>query len=174
MDIAMLRPTLEEIPAVVLPEGYRLISAAELDDPAPLWAQVINDAFGDTNWTADRPREEFMNKPQYDPSGVFFILHGEDPVSTAFAWLDTPEEKELGRVHWVGTVEGHRGKGLGANVVCAVLHHHRRRNLKRAYLTTQGKRVPAIRLYMRLGFEPWPRSTEEAVEWEAVRKVIGI
>ena len=170
----MLRPHLDHIPPVVLPAGYRLVTAEQLEDPAPIWAQVINESFGDTHWPPDRPREEFMSKPQYDPTGVFFIFWGDedDPVSTAFAWRDTPEEKELGRVHWVGTVERHRGKGLGQSVVCAVLHHHRARGMQRAYLTTQAKRLPAIRLYLRLGFEPWPRSDAEAAEWEGVMKAL--
>lgn len=169
----MLRPNLDNIPPVTLPEGYRLVTAAELENPAPTWVRAINESFGDANWTPDQPGREFMSKPQYDPTGVFFIFCGDEPVSTAFAWLDTPEERELGRVHWVGTLESHRGKGLGQSVVCAVLHHHRAKGMQRAYLTTQAKRVPAIRLYLRLGFEPWPRSEEEEEEWAGALKTLS-
>jgi mycothiol synthase len=174
VQIAMLRPDLEDIPEVTLPAGYRLVTAAELDDPAPMWAQAINTSFGDTDWTPDQPRAEFMSQPQYDPTGVFFICHGDEPVATAFAWLDTLEERELGRVHWVGTVEAHRGQGLGKSVVSAVLRHHRAKGLTRAYLTTQAARLPAIRLYLRLRFEPWSRSDVEEQEWEGVREALKL
>lgn len=165
MNIMMLRPNLDGLPEIRLPEGYRLVTAGELPEPEPVWVEVINRAFGDQDWSLQSVRRDYVNQPQYDPAGVFFVCCGDEPVATAFAWCDVPEETALGRVHWVGTVIEHRGRGLATAVVVAVLRYFAGRGFERAMLETQSYRAPAIRCYQMLGFEPFPRSPEEEAEW---------
>jgi ribosomal protein S18 acetylase RimI-like enzyme len=172
LNIMMVRPSLNDLPPVTLPEGYRLLTAAGLPDLAGRWAGVINAAFGDQDWTPESATRDYINQPQYDPAGVFFIAREAagaggalDLVATAFAWLDTPGETELGRVHWVGTCAEHRGRGLANAVVLAVMHYFARHGFARAMLETQSYRAPAISCYQALGFEPYPRNAEEEAEW---------
>jgi mycothiol synthase len=165
LNIMMLRPDLADLPAVTLPEGYRLLSAADLPDPAPAWVQVINASFGDQDWTVESVTRDFISQPQYDPQGVFFVAHGEELVATAFAWRDTPDEAQQGRVHYVGTCAEHRARGLGRAVVLAVMHYFAQRAFARVMLETQAFRAPAIRCYQGLGFAPFPRNAEEEAEW---------
>ena len=166
--ILMTRPDLEDLPEVTLPEGYRIVSAAEFDDPAPMWAEVINRSFEDRSWTAEHVHENFISREQYDPAGVFLVMHGEEAVATAFAWPDTPQERESGRIHWVGALEQHRGKGLARAAVTAVMQYLRRHGFQRTHLETQPYRLPAIRLYLSLGLEPTPRNEEEQAAWDEV------
>jgi len=172
--ITMVRPNLEDLPAVCIADGYVLKTAADFGDPVPVWIEAINNSFEDTNWTSEYIHAEFMDKQQYDPAGVYFVMHGDTPVSTAFAWIDDPDEQVMGRVHFVGTRPEHRGKGLARGTVSAVLHRLRERGLQKAMLGTHPFRLPAISVYLKLGFEPAPGDDpEQQAAWEGVMKGLG-
>ncbi len=171
--ILMTRPHLDDLPPLAVAPGYRLATAAEFENPAPMWAQLINRAFTDQNWSEAYIEENFRSKPQYDPHGVFFVMHGESAVSTAFAWLDEPGETQRGRIHWVGALPEHRGKGLGRAVVLAVMHYFRERGFSQTYLETHPPMLPAISLYLSLGLEPTPRNPDEEAAWAEVMKNLG-
>ena len=166
--IKMIRPNLDGLPAVALPAGYRLATAEEFDDPAAMWAEIVSASFPDTVWTVDYVHEHYMDKAQYDPSGVFFAMAGEEVASTAFAWRDEPRESTCGRVHWVATRPAHRRRGLASSVVVAVLRYFRDRGFASAFLETSPPLIPAIRAYFALGFEAEPRNQAERVAWEEV------
>jgi mycothiol synthase len=59
-----------------------------------------------------------------------------------------------GNVHYVATHPDHRGKGLGRIVTVRVLQHLATLGLEDAFLLTDDYRLPALRLYLRLGFVP--------------------
>lgn len=166
--IKMTRPNLDDLPEITLPAGYRLATAAEFHAPAAMWAEIVSASFPDTVWTAEHVHEQYMDKEQYDPFGVFFVMVGEEVASTAFAWLDEPGESVCGRVHWVGTRPEHRRRGLASSAVVAVLRYFRDRGFARAFLETSPPLIPAIRAYFALGFEAEPRNDAERVAWEEV------
>ena len=169
--VRMDRPDLEGLPTVRLPEGYRLERAREGFEAT--WAGIINAAFGDENWTAASCREQFSGHERFEHEGMFFAVSPEgEAVATAFAWLDTPDERVCGRVHWVGSLPEHRGKGLGRAVTLAVLHYFRASSFARAFLETESYRLPAIRLYLSLGFEPTPRDAEHEECWREIMEKI--
>jgi len=170
--IRMDRPDLEGLPTVRLPEGYRLETAS--GDFEPTWARVVNAAFGKDSWHAERCTEQFSSQDRFDPEGMFFVLPPEgEPVATAFAWTDTPDETECGRVHWVATVPGQQGKGLGRAVTVAVLHYLKEHAFTRAFLETQPYRIPAIRLYLSLGLAPTPKDAEHEECWRQIMENIS-
>jgi len=163
--IDMLRPNLDDLPPLSIAEGCRLVTAAELDDPLPMWADLLNISFEQTDWSPARLKEQFVGQPQYDPEGVFFVMDGDRGLSTAFAWRDTPQETHLGRVHFVGALPQERGRGLGRAVVVAIMHYFADRGFEQVFLGTQGYRKPAVQLYLSLGFKPWPHDDEEERIW---------
>ena len=170
--IRMDRPNLEGLPSVRLPEGYRLETAS--GDFEPTWARVVNAAFLNDKHTAEKCRKQFSSRARFDPEGMFFVLTPDgEPVATAFAWIDTPDETECGRVHWVATVPGQQGKGLGRAVTLAVLHYLREHGFTRAFLETQPYRLPAIRLYLSLGLEPTPKNAEHEECWRQIMEKIA-
>ncbi|MFQ6097504.1 MAG: GNAT family N-acetyltransferase [Armatimonadota bacterium] len=171
--IRMDRPHLRGLPQIVLPDGYELRTAWPGFEAA--WAMVMNAAFDDAKFTAQKCRQTYSSKPdQFDFDGAFFVMHGDEPVSSAFAWLDEPGQTEIGRVHWVGTVPAHAGKGLGRAVTLAVLHRFAQRGFRRAFLETQPYRLPAIRVYLRLGFQPNPKGLPEHEKaWEEILAFIA-
>ena len=169
--VRMNRPHLEGLPTVRLPEGYRLETASEGFEPT--WAGIVNAAFENEGWTADKCREQFSTKARFEPEGMFFAVTPDgEPVATAFAWRDTAEECECGRVHWVATVPQEQGKGLGRAVTVAVLHYLKQHGFSRAFLETQPYRLPAIRLYLSLGFQPTPKDAEHEACWREVMEEV--
>jgi len=172
-DIRMDLPlATAELPLPQVAEGYELVTVNA--ERVELWAQALTLAFPDHPFTAAKLEEEFVNQPQFDAKGVFLILQQGKPVATAFGWLDTPEERVTGRLHWVGCEEGHRGKGLGRAVVLAVLNYLKARGLRRATLDTQPFRLPAIQLYLDLGFVPYIGTSYEQLEaWSGVFRALA-
>ena len=169
--IRMRRPDLKDLPPIELPEGYSLRTAWPGFEET--WVRIARAAFGEEDgWTVEKFREQLSSKQQFDLDGQFFVFSGDEPVAMAFAWLDEPDEKVWGRVHWVAVVPEHRGNGLGRAVVLAVMHYLAQRGFPKVFLDTQGYRQPAIRLYLSLGFRPAPRDEEEEKVWEQVMQEI--
>lgn len=151
--------------AVTPPEGYRLTTFTEADIND--WSDCRNAVFGGDagpEWF----RTHFMSRPDFDPSGWFMIKHEGQIVAISGA-LDVTrncagEAVRGGQIEWVGVREEHRGRGLGEVVVSACLNWLAGRGVRRTILLTQPFRVPAIRLYQKLGFRTiaaWHRWVKE-------------
>jgi GNAT superfamily N-acetyltransferase len=171
-NIRMDRPDLTGLPATVaLPEGYRRLP---YDEPLlPRWLDLLNHAFPESGpFTPDTWREQTTGRPQFRPDWVVLIERESDSVicATAFAWVDQPGERELGRVHWVAARKETRGLGLGRATTLLVLRELADAGFARAMLDTQAFRLPAIQLYLSLGFVPTPNGPEEEGIW---RDVLG-
>ena len=69
----------------------------------------------------------------------------------------------VGSIQNVGTVPGHRGKGVAAALVVRALAGFRAAGLRRASLEVTAQNLRAIRLYERLGFRQ-TRTVYKAVE----------
>ncbi len=89
--IRMKRPDLQDLPPVELPAGYVLKTAWPGFERT--WVKIIRAAFGESEgWTVEKFRESFSSHPQFIMDGVFFACREDEPVGTAFAWLDEPDE----------------------------------------------------------------------------------
>lgn len=69
---------------------------------------------------------------------------------------------------------GAQGKGLGKKICLAVLHDLASRGYKSALLSTDDIRLPAIKLYLSLGFEPFYTDGSHKERWNKVYEKIGI
>jgi len=58
-------------------------------------------------------------------------------------------------------------------VTVAVLHHMVSVGLKRAMLDTQDYRLPAVNLYLKLGFVPTPQNEAQVDAWRRVLSSLG-
>jgi mycothiol synthase len=167
----MDRATLEDLPEIVLPERCRLATFGEVT--LDQWLDVLRGAFPDRGFDADRWSRAFIEKPHFRPDGAFFVRTDDSVCATAFAWLDDPDEQEMGRVHWVGALPECRGLGLGRAVTIAVLRFLRDLGMSSATLDTDLYRLPAIGLYLSLGFAPVPRTPTEERHWAEVLAKLG-
>ena len=166
-DIVMRRADLTGLPRPHAPPPYAVRSFRAGDEAA--WADLCAAAFPDVPDPRGIPAREFLGRPAWRPERMFFVCLGDVPVASAAAW-ENPDRwgPRTGQVHWVATDPAHRGRGLARAAVSAALRWMRG-PYDRAVLVTQVHRLPAIRLYLSLGFLPdLDAFPEMAARWAAV------
>jgi len=181
----MLRPTLDELPPLepaiaALPPGYAFRTYLPGDEAG--WAALMNTGQMD-HWDVARVREKLTGRPwpPFDPDGLFIITYDPiDPsrydahiVGSACAWLVDPAETETGTLHMVCVLPEHRGAGLSYSVCLAVLHRFKERGYKCVRLNTGDWRLGAVKIYLRLGFQPLYRKPTHPEQWKSVLATLG-
>ena len=155
-QLRMRRPSLEGLPAVVVPAGYGLRTYREGDERA--WGEIMEAPEGiGRDWTVEKVRASMMEKPQFEAAGLYFVTSDAErgkPVASAAAWRNPTAGERTGYVHMVCALPGHRGRGLGRLVTLATLHYMRERGDQDVLLETDDFRAPAVKTYLGLGFVP--------------------
>ena len=157
---------LADLPPLAVPPDYALRALTPADVAAWVALMTRNAELGE--WTTARAEPLFAGQMELDRS--FVVEHDGEPVATAQlnphsldAYAPLPE---LG---WVAVDPRHRGRSLGRAVCLAVLHAARDAGHHEIFLRTDDHRLPAIRIYLALGFQPWHRDDPEAAaRWQAV------
>ena len=148
-----------------LPRGYLLRQYRPEDEKSYL---ALMDMAGFKNWTAA------TLKPWFDrllPDGFYVIEHrpSKKVVATAMAThYPRPEYPFGGALGWVAGDPEHSGRGLGQAVCAAVLRRFARAGYRNIYLYTDDFRLPAIRIYLRLGFKPHLTGPDMEKRWRKV------
>lgn len=170
-QLRMLRPTLSALPAMALPAGFALRSY-EAGDGAH-WERILAGSFGGepSRFSFDRMMRRDV---AYLPERVLFIVAGETPVATASAWRVPGLMAETGTVHYVGVLPEFQGHRLGYWVTLATLHRMVAEGFQRATLTTDDFRLPAVKTYLRLGFEPVLAHENQRERWPKVFADLGM
>ena len=167
----MRKSKLEDTKAVDPLPGYE-VRSYQLGDEAA-WADIINTSFGETKWNVEVTRKELIDRPQFDPDGLFFVTWHGRPVGTCCAWrlIDKPN---VGYVHMLGVMPEHQGKQLGLVLVLHVLGYFEKKGFREAILDTDDFRLPAIKTYLKLGFEPVYIGENHRRRWELIMHKLGI
>lgn len=105
------------------------------------------------------------------PNGFFVVIH--EPSNTLVATaMATHHPKPLhpygGELGWVAGHPDHGGKGLGTAVCAAVVKRFLSAGYERIYLLTDDWRLPALKVYLKLGFVPFLFEPGIAERWEAI------
>ncbi len=169
-QLRMVRRSFDGLPEISLADGYSLRTYQPGDEAA--WAEIMNTGVGE--WTAEKVIQELTGKPQFRADALFFITFEAKPVASACAWVLEPGETEKGYLHMVCALPEHRGKQLGYMVTLAVLHWFRNHGFKEVWLSTDDQRIPAIKSYLRLGFEPFYEDDSHRERWEKVFTAIAM
>ena len=149
-----MRRRLDVLPELSVPAGFELRTFRP--DDVARWAELLaaNGELGE--WSVERASPYFAPESRMVLAGSFFVTHGDKLVATAQlhlhpddAYAPTPE---LG---WVAARPEYRGRGLGRAVCLAVLRFAAAAGHEAIFLRTDDHRLPAIRTYLQLGFEPW-------------------
>jgi mycothiol synthase len=164
-QLIMVRKNLDDIPPTRLPKGYR-IRSYEDGDPEAL-TPVFQECF-DPGWSSDRVLKTFVEESVWSPYRMCVLCRGLEVVGTATAW-ESRERPGHGMLHSLAILPGHRGKHLGLALGARVLDLLKGMGYADAWLATDDFRLPAIHVYLALGFEPVFTDGSHAERWEIVR-----
>lgn len=149
--------------------GFRLRRARPADE-AEL-ARVLAAAFEDPEWSPQVVHNRLTGEDTV--KAVYVAARGTIIGATASARYLPDRYPGLGYLHWVATHPDYQGRGLGRMVILAVLHHFRESGCTGAVLETDDHRLPAIRLYLSLGFLPQMVAPDHPERWRAVFQALG-
>ncbi len=168
-QLIMVRPHLDDLPPLQVPAPYRIRAYRPNDEV--LWTELVRVAMN-SSWTVEACRERIIGAPGYDPGGLFFAVKDETVVGTASAVHEEKNPPERGTVHMVCVHPEHRGFGLGYWLSLSVLHRLRERGFRSVQLLTDDVRLPAIHIYLKLGFAPHMSHPSYPGRWEAVMETL--
>lgn len=152
-EVFMVRPHLRDIPLVPFPEGFG-IRAMRLDESA-LWTDIQRDAEPHFPIADDLFHNQFDDYLQATQWRSFIVTNEKGVgVGVVSAWFDRDfRGKDYGMIHWIAIRQAYQGLGLGKAALSFALNQLSQWH-ERAFLGTQTKRIPAIKMYLDFGFEP--------------------
>jgi len=164
-SLQMLLPDLRALPAIKTPPGYysaALSPGYEMDYVTVMRQSLVADA--DMAWF----HATFSGDPEYNPDNLLLIYDSTAPAAVAAAWQTRPGSKKTGLVHMVGVARAYQGRGLGRIITLLALRRLEERGFHEAMAATEDFCLPAISLYLSLGFNPVCRNRLDAKRWKRV------
>ena len=98
---------------------------------------------------------------------VVGAINPDSPIATATG-TENPLYPGEGWLRMIGVGKAARGLGAGRAVVLSALHALKDSGYKTARLSTDDFRIPAISLYLSLGFEPVFEHDSHEARWKAI------
>jgi len=150
-------------PDIVVPEGYTLRTFKAGDETAFF---ALMDLVGWTGWDQ---KELDPWAIRLLPEGWFLVTHNETDTLVASAMsLHSVAIKDAGELGWVAGSPQHSGKGLGRLIASAVMNRFLEAKLHTIHLFTETYRLAAIKIYLRLGWEPVLVASDDKEKWKEV------
>ena len=164
------RDLLDAPPSVQPPAGYSLRTYRPGDEARFFEVMALA---GWPGWDAEtlHPwRERLL------PAGWFMAVHdgSREIVATAMALRDCSEfGRQGGEVGWVACAPDHRGQGLGTVVSAAATARCLAEGYGDVHLYTEDRRLAALKIYLRLGYQPLLYAPDMADRWRAICAQLG-
>jgi mycothiol synthase len=161
----MVRPDLENIPDLPLPEGLE-VRPVRAEDCRKVW-DAANEAFRD-HWGFTQQTEEdylnFKNSRNFQPEHWQVAWAGDEVAGSIQAYIDIQENAEYHRKRgWtegISTCRPWRRRGLAAALIARTLQHFKQLGMQESALGVDTENLTgALRLYERMGFQMKKRST---------------
>lgn len=153
------------LPIPVVPDGY-LLRNLRPGEEAAYSALMEKAGFG--GWSIEQVKR-FMQRVL--PGGFFVVEHLATGALVATAMANhAPSEQHpnAGVLDWVAADPDHKGRGLGRAVTAAVVRLLVERGYQDIYLLTDDWRLPALKTYLGLGWEPILLTPEMEARWQRV------
>lgn len=169
--LRMIRPNLQDIPAVNIPDGFELraIKADERQQWEELCAGIFNQ---ECSFAIN-----IEGRVGYIEDGVFVIvdkLDGDKVVATGTTFCPQQDTDEFCHLEYIAACPECSGKGLGREITAATLRRLRDGGVSVARLSTWDFCLPAIKIYLDLGFAP-DLTVDETMpsRWESIYAALG-
>jgi len=158
----MDRPNLLAVPALPLAEGYRLVDAGSGEFGQEAWLDAYDRAFAE-HWRHSPGRLEVLQgrraAPGFKPElELMAVAPDGRPAAVVISGLEEYEEdwrpQPVGLVGIVGTLPGHRRRGLAAALTAEALRRLRAAGARSSSLYVDAQNpTRAYDVYRRLGYE---------------------
>ena len=161
----------DSLAPVELPSGYGMTTLREAGVDA--WMDALNSTGQLGDWDVDRAGDWLTGERSAISEGTFIVTFDGRPAATCCTIPPTSTERraELG---WLSVSPEHQGRRLGSQVCLAVLHFARRMGYAEIYLNSDDWRLPAVKTYLALGFEPEMAHESHPRRWAAVYEKLGV
>lgn len=154
-----------------LPPAYEIRTWKAGDDEG--WSRLMR-AAGFADWGPE-PMRVALDAAL--PEGVFFAVHRPDGgiVATAMAGHNgTVLHPFGGELGWVATDPAHRGHRLGAAVTAEATRRFLAAGYREIYLRTDDFRLPAVKIYLELGWSPLLHLPDMEHRWSVIAAGLGM
>ena len=156
-QLRMIWPVPKNPKKLIIPEEYTLRTFQKGNEKK--YINLLNLA----GFSGEKTVPDIL-KNSLSPKGIHFISYKDCLVATACG-LDKNNKGELG---WVAVDPEHRGKNLGMIVCTAVIEFLLKHGYKEIYLLTDHWRIPALKTYLKLGFEPEIDGSDDRFLWTEI------
>ena len=153
-------------------EGLSMCTLPELEDGVEKWLDIVQYGLSDERKDFSYYKAAMLDVPWYEEEKCYFITYRGEAVATITVICDQDTKK--GNVHMVACDPKCRGMGIGNLMVDIAVHTLKAAGMQTASLLTDDFRIPAIKTYLKGGFQP-DLSTEDFVQrWDAIYRKLGI
>lgn len=160
-------PDRDEIPQLEVPEGFEIRALKPGDEEQYLAMRPMS---GFTEW--DRAKlDEYLSGPA---KKVMLLV---DKASGTFAQAASAEayiEEGTGQFGWLLSNPTYRGRGLGRPISIATMQALKEVGFKRFVIFTDDFRVPALRIYLKLGWHPVYHADDMEGRWDAIGRQLKL
>lgn len=155
----LVRPTLEDIPDLQLPEGIEVRPVTPDQYPAIIsaWNEACKELRGTIPFS-DEGFKEWQNDPTFDPSLWQIAWHGNTVIGTTFCFINEHENSEFnrkrGHTELISVAKPWRGQGIAKALMARGMKALKERGMTEAALGVDaGNPSGALRLYETMGFQ---------------------
>jgi mycothiol synthase len=139
------------------------------DEPA--WAALLQ-ANGELGvWDVARVERELAG--DLIQAAQFFVIAAGQLVATTGVYARLRLDGPAYEIGWVAVAPAWRGRGLGRQVVAAAVGAALALPSRPVYLLTDDHRLPALKLYLRLGFRPDMSHPSYRGRWRRLAHTVG-
>lgn len=141
--------------AVSFPEGYSVKEFQPHKDEED-WCYIRNIAFSNLKGNSTPITPEMTHKQvessEYLEGGLLFLMHHKTPVGIIRGSKDNYEGEPAMSIGPFAILPAYQGKGLGRQLLRAILNFAQEKNYKKAVLCVNADNEKAKELYLREGF----------------------
>ena len=172
--VRMTCGNLKDVPEFAIPAGFSLRWYKPGDESA--WFGIQKQADRYNPITPEWFEGEFGFDREPLRQRQCYVLNDQgEATGTGTAWFDDDfEGARVGRIHWIAVVPEYQRRGLGKAIMTQLCQRLNEFGHTRSYLITSTGRIPAIKLYLRFGFQPLIRSVEDEAAWQEVEERLQI
>jgi len=159
-----------DISELDVPENCSIVAFPDLENAVEKWLDIVQYGLSNGLDTESYYENMMTKEPYYRDDKCFFLLENNEAVATLTVICNY--EKSEGYIHMVACKDTCRGKGYGTLLNQLAIKTLKEEGMQTAYLTTDDWRIPAIKSYLRIGFEPDLSTENFKTRWNEIFKTI--